>query len=123
SHPLTEAHLAQLERLVGQAPIVWDVPVQINHRLSLAGQIVDIVDSVGLSPHAWQTTALLINPPGYAPVAAALMAELHGRIGHFPTIVRVRPVPDSTPPQFEIAELINLQALRDEARLRRSPNE
>jgi len=31
----------------------------------------------------------------------------------------LKPVPGSTPPRFEVAEVINLQAVRDEARTRR----
>jgi hypothetical protein len=34
-------------------------------------------------------------------------------------MLRTRPVPNSTPPQYEAAEIINLQAVRDEARKRR----
>jgi hypothetical protein len=48
-----------------------------------------------------------------------LLAELHGRMGHFPAVLRLRPVPDSNPPQFEVAEVINLQEVRDETRKRR----
>lgn len=59
---------------------------------------------------------VLINPPGYAPAAAVLLAELHGRSGHFPAIVRIRPVPDSNPTRYEVAEVINLQAIRERSR-------
>jgi len=53
--------------------------------------------------------------------AVALIAELHGRMGYFPPIIRFRPVvglngQPVTPPRFEIAGVSNLQALRDEAR-------
>jgi hypothetical protein len=61
---------------------------------------------------------LLVNPPGYAPAAFVLLAELHGRIGHFPSLVRLRPKsgPVTT---YEVAELLNLQTIRDAARERR----
>jgi hypothetical protein len=45
-------------------------------------------------------------------IAATLLAELHGRMGYFPTILRLKPIPNSTPPQFQVAEVINLQAVR-----------
>jgi hypothetical protein len=48
-----------------------------------------------------------------------LLAELHGRMGYFPAIVRLRPMPESVPPRFEVAEVINLQAVREHARLSR----
>lgn len=50
---------------------------------------------------------------------AAPLAELHGRMGHFPAILRMRPVAESAVTQYEVAEVINLQALREQARKRR----
>jgi hypothetical protein len=85
----------------------------------MVDQVRELVDRIGLSSTEWQTLPLIVNLPGYAPVAAALLAELHGRIGHFPAILWLRPVPDSTPTRYEVAEIINLQAVRDAARARR----
>ena len=86
SHPLTSDHVSQVEALAGQ-PVqrVVDAPVQVAADRALAEQIVAVVDGVGLTPVEWQTLPLVVNPPGYAPAAAALLAELHGRLGHFPT--------------------------------------
>ncbi|HOB44046.1 MAG TPA: CRISPR-associated protein Csx15, partial [Bacillota bacterium] len=42
-------------------------------------------------------------------------------MGHFPACVRIRPVAGSVPTQFEVAEIINLEAVRQEARTRRFP--
>lgn len=39
---------------------------------------------------------------------------------YFPTVVRIRPVPDAVSRRFEVAEILDLQAVRDEARSRRS---
>ena len=121
SHPLTTEQLAQVETLACQkvAEVRGEMP-QFNHDTPFAEQMRTLADRVGLGPDEWQTTPLLVNPPGYAPAAAALLAELHGRCGYFPTILRLRPVPGSTPPRFEVAELVNLQAVRDAARQRRS---
>ena len=81
-------------------------------------QITAIVDAVGLSSEEWQTRPLLINPPGYAPAAFVLLAELHGRIGHFPSLIRLRPKPGPVT-SYEVAELLNLQTIREAARKRR----
>jgi hypothetical protein len=119
TYPLTEEQKAQIEALAG-APIeeVRTLPVQIEQSESLESQVRTIVDNVCLSPEEWQTRLLLINPPGYAPAAFALLAELHGRIGHFPSLIRLRP--KSGPiVTYEVAELLNLQTIRDHARLRR----
>lgn len=116
THPLTEEHKAQIESLAGIAiDDIQTIPVQINQSEPLEAQIRSIVDAVHLSSEEWQTRSLLINPPGYAPAAFVLLAELHGRIGHFPTLIRLRPIagPVTT---YEVAELLNLQTIRETAR-------
>jgi hypothetical protein len=120
SHPLTAAQLASLERLLGQ-PLqrVVEVKTHFDHTFSFADQVRPLVDQIGLSPQDWQTTPLLLNPPTLHVIACALLAELHGRMGYFPPVLRLRPVAGSTPPSFEVAEILNLQAVRDAARGRR----
>lgn len=121
THPITPAQRAQIEDLTGQAidRVIERMP-HFDDGRPLAPQVRELVDSVGLSSQAWQTEALLINPPGLAPAALCLMAELHGRTGYFPAVVRIRPVPDAVPRQFEVAEILDLQTVRDKARTRRS---
>jgi len=117
SHPLTEEQLAQIEALSGQkVERVIEVPTQLDHEAPFAPQVTELVEKVGLSPREWQTLPILINPPSLNAIAVTLLAELHGRMGYFPTIIRLRPVPNAIPPRFEVAELINLQAVRDRAR-------
>jgi len=120
THPLTSEQRAQLEALTNAAiGELRTIPVQINQDEPLGPQITDIVNAVGLSSEDWQTRSLLVNPPGFAPAAFVLLAELHGRIGHFPSLIRLRPLSGSTPTLYEVAELINLQTIREEARRRR----
>src|SRR5437016_7075349 len=121
THPLTNEQRAQIEALANTSiEEVRTIPVQINQEEPLEPQITAIVDASGLSSEEWQTRPLLINPPGYAPAAFVLLAELHGRVGHFPSLIRLRP--KSGPlPEYEIAELLNLQTIRDTARKRRQP--
>ena len=120
SHPITSAQRGQIEALAGQAIArIIDVPTQMENDEPFAPQIVALADAAGLTPKEWQTAPLLVNLPGYAPAAACLLAEIHGRAGHFPAIVRIRPVTGSSPTIYEVAEIINLQAVRDAARERR----
>jgi hypothetical protein len=120
SHPLTDEQLAQVAALTGH-PVdrVLDVPVHFDPAQPFTEQVVTLVESVALTSAEWQTLPLLVNPPGHAPLAVTLLAELHGRMGYFPAVVRLRPAPGSTPPRFEVAEVINLQAVRDAARSQR----
>ena len=119
THPLTPNQRAQIEALAHTSiEEVRTIPVQINQAEPLEPQITVIVDDVGLSSEEWQTRSLLITPPGYAPAAFVLLAELHGRIGHFPSLIRLRPKPGPLT-SYEVAELLNLQSIREAARKRR----
>ncbi|MBV8822301.1 MAG: hypothetical protein JO123_05870 [Ktedonobacteraceae bacterium] len=119
THPLTEENIAQIKALAASTiDEIRTIPVQINQNEPLEPQITAIVDAVQLTSEEWQTRSLLINPPGYAPAAFVLLAELHGRIGHFPTIIRMRPKSGPVT-SYEVAELLNLQTIRETARERR----
>ena len=126
AHPLTDEHLARIEELTGQkVERVIVINSQIDTQQPLAPQVVSMADAAGLTPEKWQTAPILVNPPALNFSAVALLAELHGRMGYFPPCIRMRPVVDEhgnrvVPPRFEVAEILNLQGIRDEARLRRS---
>lgn len=121
AHPLTPDHLRQIEALTGeQVERVIEVDSQVDTRRPLVPQVTALADGCGLSPTDWQTLPLLVNPPSLNFIAVTLLAELHGRCGYFPAHLRMRPVPASTPPRFEVAELVNLQAVRDVARQQRT---
>lgn len=124
SHPLTDAQRPQIETLTGQSIAeMRDIPAQFDNAQPYPEQICHLIDSLNLSPEEWQTLLILINPPAYNFAALTLLAELHGRMGYFPTIIRLRPIPRTTPPRFEVAEIINLQSVRDQARKLRSERE
>jgi len=117
SHPLTELQLAAIRAQISE-PLegVKTMACQFDHDRPFAEQARALVDAVGLSAEQWQTTTLLVNAPSLAVIAAAVLAEIHGRVGHFPPVLRLRPVAGSVLPRFEVAEVIDLQSLRDEAR-------
>jgi hypothetical protein len=120
AHPLTPTQLERIEQLTGEAVgRVLDVTVQLDHAEPFEPQMRRLVDTLDLPTPTWQEAGILINPPGYAPATAVLLAELHGRMGHFPAIARIRPVANSNPTRYEVAEVINLQAVRERARERR----
>ena len=120
SHPLISQHVQQIESLAGESVTeVRDIPARFDNQRPFADQVRALVDDIGLSPADWQTLPLIINPPSYTFAAVVLVAELHGRMGYFPTLLRMRPIPDSTPHRFEVAEIISLQQVRSQARLKR----
>jgi len=117
SHPLTQEHIGQIEALTGQGvEQVIEVKTQFDYKRPFAEQVAELVDSIGFIPQEWQTMPLIINPPSLNFIAITLLAELHGRMGYFPACIRLRPITGSTPPQFEVAEVINLQGVREGGR-------
>lgn len=119
AHPLTAAQQAQASALLGAAVEIQDIATQIDRTLPLADEARRLAEAANLSASDWQTTPLLLNPPALAPVALALIAELHGRCGYFVPILHLRPVAGALPPQYEIAEIVNLTTIREQARTRR----
>jgi hypothetical protein len=119
AHPLTPEQLGQIVQLLGSAPRVRDIPIQIDRDRPLAEVACELADAAALTPQEWQALQLILNPPGLAPLALALIAEIHGRSGHFPAMLNIRPIADSLATRYEVREIVNLQAIRDNARAQR----
>ncbi len=118
SHPLTPDNLVQLG---GFFPFNFDVrqiKVQLSFNEPFVPQVKEIVNSVGLTPTEWQTESIVINLPVMSSATAILLAELHGRMGYFPTIMRLSST-QVAPPVFAVTEVIGLQNVRNEARKER----
>ena len=101
------------------AEVEW-VAIHDGARPLISPALVErLLDAAGLTSEQWQTTPILVVLPSLNFIAAALLAELHGRMGNFPPIVRIRPVAESLPRRYEVAEILDLQAIRDAARRKR----
>jgi hypothetical protein len=120
SHPLTHDQLSQVQTLTGQ-PVerLVDVPTQFDHDQAFLPQLEQLMARLDLSPPEWQTAPLLVNLPSLNFIAGLLLAELHGRMGYFPPVLRLAPVKGAMPPRYEVAEILNLQLVRDAARGKR----
>ena len=120
SHPLTSEQIEKIKSLTNQSQLrVIGIPIQLDNYQPFEPQIRALIDELPLSWQELQSEPILVNPPSYNFAALILFAELHGRIGYFPPIVRIRPVKGSTIQQYEIAEIINLQQIRETARAER----
>ena len=119
SHPLTDENKTQIGAL-SETTVdeIRAIPVQVDDAAPLETQIRVIVDAVQLTSEEWQTRPLLINAPGYSPAALVLLAELHGRMGYFPSLIHLRAKAGAIT-SYEVVELLNLQAIRGVARARR----
>jgi hypothetical protein len=120
SHPLTSEHMAHLTMLLSN-PIasIREIKTQLDVSQSLTEQIIKLLDELEISSTDWQSVPYIIVLPSLNYASAVMLAELHGRMGHFPTIIRLRPKIGAIVTEFEIAELINLEAVRQSARTRR----
>ena len=120
SHPLTPHQREQLEAACGQSvDRVIDVPVHCDHALSFGPQAAALITAAGLSAAEWQSLPIVVVPPSLVAIALACLADLHGRMGYFPTVIRLRPRQDAVPPTFDLAEVIDLQRMRDASRATR----
>lgn len=120
SHPLTSEQIAQIEAQIGgKISGIRDVRVQFDTEQPFVPQVIALVDSLEISAEQWQTEAWLLVLPSLNFITAVLLAELHGRSGRFPTIIRLKPVANALVSAFELAEIINLDQVRNAARARR----
>jgi hypothetical protein len=120
SHPLTKSQRREIESLTDQeiTNSLGEL-AHFDHDQPFAVQVRALVDELGLSPEEWQTLPFVVIPPAFNFAAVTLLAELHGRMGYFPAVIRIRPVPQTTPTRYEVAEIINLQNVREQARITR----
>ncbi len=117
SHPFPPKQVAKIEHLANEkVEQVFNIAVQFDCEQPFAMQIVSLVDQVPLSAEDWQTSSILINPPSLNFIAILLLAELHGRTGYFPAHIRVQPMKGALPQRYEVAEILDLQGVRNRAR-------
>jgi hypothetical protein len=117
SHPITPAQQSQLETLTtGTIGRIIDAMPHFEEQQPFAPQVQALLAQLDLTPAEWQSEPILVVLPSLNFIAAALLAELHGRMGYFPPIVRTRPVVNAVPRRYEIAEILDLQSLRETAR-------
>ena len=117
SHPLSAEQLLIVESLVSSKfTSIIDIKTHLDHQTSFPSQVKKLVGDIPLTSQQWQNSKILLVPPSLSIISCILLSELHGRMGYFPAVLRVKPVPGSTPPVFEPAEVLNLQAIRDASR-------
>ena len=117
SHPLTTEQIAKIEEITSRkVEQVIALAIQFAHDKPFLPQLQEALKQVIFTSEQWQTAPIIINLPSFNYITALALAELHGRMGYFPPVIRMKPVQDAMPPRFEVAEVINLQNVRDEAR-------
>ncbi len=97
------------------------VPLSLVLDADVPGQIARAVDTMAAEAakkggKVDGTSPVLVALPGLTEGAAALLAELHGRLGTFPRVLQLRRREDGT---FGLAAVLDLEKLRLAARGRR----
>jgi hypothetical protein len=117
SHPLTEENKLQIEAITQQ-----QITKTIDHLASLDNQspfvpqVHELLEKISLTSTQWQTEQILIVLPTLNFITAVMLAELQGRMGYLPTIIRLREVVNVLPRKWEVAEIIDLHSIRTEVR-------
>lgn len=120
SHPITADQQKKIEAITNQSVSeVFEIKVNLNLQEAFAPQVEALLDQIPLTERQLQELPILINLPALNYIAGLLLAGLHGRMGYFPPVIRLRPVAGLVPPQHEVAEILELQAFRDEERRKR----
>jgi hypothetical protein len=99
--------------------LIYDLPVQFDNDRPFSEQIEALAGTIPLESDRLQSEPILINLPSLNYIAVGLVAWLNGRMGYFPAILRLKGNTDITPMVYEVAEIINLQSLRDLSRRKR----
>jgi hypothetical protein len=117
SHPLSEVQLSAIEAMLSQKiSQKIDCQVYFDNQHSFLQQVRDLFSSGALPVKAIETEPVLVNLPSHSFIAALILVELHGRIGHFPAIIRIGPAPERVPVIYQVSEIVDLQTLRDESK-------
>lgn len=119
SHPITAEQQDAIAAIAGQ-PVdhVIDVPSQLDLGADVETQVSSIVESCGLTSYQWQTLPILVNLPALSVSAGVVLSEISGRCGFLPSVLTIRRA-DGLAPKFEVAGIVNLQRVRDQARRNR----
>jgi hypothetical protein len=116
TRPLTEQHLLGIAHACGSnrdALVERLIRTSFIEDSQYPVQATKLIDRVNLSRKEWQHENILIVLPGHPSAAALLLAELHGRMGYFPPIVRIRE--GNLPGTWVFAEILDLRAQRNGA--------
>ncbi len=115
-HPLSAEALTALESYGVQEGTVIDIRVQLDMNAPLAPQMEKIADDIPFDQQRWATEPVLVCLPGASVAAGLILAIFHGRMGGFSRVISLNRGEDGI---FRLAEVIDLQFVRNHARLSR----
>ncbi len=120
-YPISEEQQAIIEKMVSASiDEIIDIPIYFENGESFSAQTADLFSGHQIPVDKLLIQPVLVNLPSHSFIASLILAELHGRMGRFPAIIRYRPVAGSLPVRYEVSEIVDLQRIRDKARGKRA---
>lgn len=115
SHPITPKNVEEIRmRIVGWGEFVLEVKevqIFIDWDIDIFTQIEEAVDAVGLTPHEWRESPIVVGVPGHNLLSILVMTELNKRMGHWPTVMSFTRRTTVADTFHEVTALFNLDVL------------
>jgi hypothetical protein len=93
---------------------VIDLSFNIDFDQEVLPQFKKTMGKLKLSNAELCAEPVVINLPQQNYLSVMVLAELHARMGYFPPIIRTRLKSSGILPFYEVAEVIDLQAIEDQ---------
>lgn len=117
AHPLTDEQRSEIEQRTYIEEEINE-PAHCNPT-NAKDYIQKLFDRIGLTLEEWNTKSIILVLPGLAPLAANVLAHVHGIKGGFPKVLWLAPHPDDRA-RYTVGSIVDLQAIRDHAREKRA---
>jgi len=113
--PFKPLQISQAEAFLHE-PItrVVDLRFDVDFDQEMLQQFKKTMGRLKLSHADLTAEPVVVNLPQDNFLAAMALAELHARMGYFPPIIRTRLRASGILPYYEVAEVIDLQAIEDQ---------
>ena len=121
SHPLTDKQQEQIKMVTNTSDSEWNrsqvlrVDCYIDIDRNLDNQIEKILSRI---PDIWNNRILVVPPP-IAHSAILISLGVYAKCGYFPEAIRIKKKRRSKPPEYVVAEIIELQSFKDRMRAKR----
>ena len=121
AYPLTAGQREAIEKLLDQE-ITQEIHLQVafNNEIDFKDQVKALFENRHMPVETLTVNPVAVILPSHSFIAGLVLVELHGRMGRFPAVIRFKPKQGSLPLLYEVAEVVDLQQLRESVRQNRS---
>ena len=121
AYHLTAGQREAIEKLLDQE-ITQEIHLQVafNNEIDFKDQVKALFENRHMPVETLMVNPVAVILPSHSFIAGLVLVELHGRMGRFPAVIRFKPKQGSLPLMYEVAEVVDLQQLRESVRQNRS---